>query len=85
MRGPGLGTKLELVDAQKGTMLDIFARCLKKEIAQVCTLFKQRASFKEELTANTILVVMYRSIDSLRKHSGYIAMQQSVTRQQITS
>jgi hypothetical protein len=28
---------------------------------------------------------MYRSIDSLRKHSGYIAMQQSVTRQQITS
>jgi hypothetical protein len=38
--GPRLGTKPESVDAQKGTMLDIFARCLKKEIAQVCTLLK---------------------------------------------
>jgi hypothetical protein len=36
--GPKLGTKPESVDAQKGTMLDIFARCLKKKIAQVCTL-----------------------------------------------
>jgi hypothetical protein len=33
--GPKLGTKPEPVDAQKGTMLDIFARCLKKKIAQV--------------------------------------------------
>ncbi len=31
--GPILGEKLEPVDAQKGTMLDIFARCLKKKIA----------------------------------------------------
>jgi hypothetical protein len=38
--GPRLGTKPESVDAQKGTMLDIFARCLKKKIAQVCTLLK---------------------------------------------
>jgi hypothetical protein len=38
--GPKLGTKPESVDAQKGTMLDIFARCLKKKIAQVCTLLK---------------------------------------------
>jgi hypothetical protein len=38
--GPKLGTKLESVDAQKGTMLDIFARCLKKKIAHVCTLLK---------------------------------------------
>jgi hypothetical protein len=35
---PQLGKKKESVDAQKGTMLDIFARCLKKEMAQVCTL-----------------------------------------------
>jgi hypothetical protein len=40
MRGPRLGTKPESVDAQKGTMMDIFTSCLKKEIAQVCTLFK---------------------------------------------
>ncbi len=38
--GPRLGTKPESVDAQKGTMLDIFARCLKKKIAQVLTLLK---------------------------------------------
>jgi hypothetical protein len=35
-----MGTKPEPVDAQKGTMLDIFARCLKKNIAQVYTLLK---------------------------------------------
>jgi hypothetical protein len=31
-------TEPEPVDAQKGTMKDIFARCPKKNIAQVCTL-----------------------------------------------
>ncbi len=36
------------VDAQKGTMLDIFVRCPKKKIAQVCTLLKQCVSVKEE-------------------------------------
>jgi hypothetical protein len=30
----------EPVDAEKGTMLDIFARYLKKKVAQVCTLLK---------------------------------------------
>ncbi len=30
-----MGTKQESVDAHKGTMLDIFARCLEKKIAQV--------------------------------------------------
>jgi hypothetical protein len=35
-----MGTEPESVDAQKGTMKDIFARCLKKNIAQVCTLPK---------------------------------------------
>jgi hypothetical protein len=38
--GPRLGTKLESVDAQKGTMLDVLARFLEKKIAQVCTLLK---------------------------------------------
>jgi hypothetical protein len=38
--GPRLGTKPESVDAQMGTMLDIFARGLKKKIAQVCTLLR---------------------------------------------
>jgi hypothetical protein len=38
--GPRLGTKPESVDAQKGTMLNIFARCLKRKIAQVPTLLK---------------------------------------------
>jgi hypothetical protein len=37
---PRMGTKPESFDAQKGTMLDIFARCLRKKIALVCTLLK---------------------------------------------
>jgi hypothetical protein len=53
-RAPPMGTELESVDAQKGTMKDLLARCLKKNIAQVCTLFKLCASCKEkfQLTAN---------------------------------
>ncbi len=31
--GPKLGTKPEPIDAQKGSMMDVFARCLKKKIA----------------------------------------------------
>jgi hypothetical protein len=51
-----MGTKPESVGAQKGTMKDIFARCLKKNIAQVCTLLKPCAHCKEEfqLIANLI-------------------------------
>ncbi len=37
-RAPQMGTKPEPVGAQKGTMKDIFSRCLKKNIAQVCIL-----------------------------------------------
>ncbi len=53
-RAPQMGTELESVDAQKWTMKDIFARCLKKNIAQLCTLLKLCAHCKEEfqLTAN---------------------------------
>jgi hypothetical protein len=49
-----MGTEPEPVDAQKGNMKDIFTRCLKKNIAQVCTLLKLYAKCKEEfqLTAN---------------------------------
>jgi hypothetical protein len=43
-----MGTELEAVDAQKGTMKDIFARCLKKNIAQVCTLTKSSAYCKKK-------------------------------------
>ncbi len=32
-----MGTKTESVHAQKGTMQDVIARCLKKTEAQVCT------------------------------------------------
>ncbi len=51
---PQMGTEPEPVDPQKGTMKDIFARCLKKNIAQVCTLLKLCENCKEEfqLTAN---------------------------------
>jgi hypothetical protein len=53
-RAPQIGTKLEPVDAKKGTMPDTFARCLKKKIAQVYTLLKLFAGCKEklQLTAN---------------------------------
>jgi hypothetical protein len=56
MRAPQMGTEPESVDAQKGTMKDIFARCLKKNMAQVCTLSKLCAYRKEEfqLIANLI-------------------------------
>jgi hypothetical protein len=43
-----MGTEPESVDAQKGTMKDVFARCLKKNIAQVCALAKSCAYRKEE-------------------------------------
>jgi hypothetical protein len=43
-----MGTEPESVDAQKGTMKDVLARCLKKNIAQVCTLLKSCAHCKEE-------------------------------------
>jgi hypothetical protein len=46
--GPQMGTEPESVDAQKGTMKDVLARCLKKNIAQVCTLLISCAHCKEE-------------------------------------
>ncbi len=51
-----MGTEPESVDAQKETMKDIFARCLEKNIAQVCILLKSCAHRKEgfQLIANLI-------------------------------
>jgi hypothetical protein len=46
--GPKLGAKPESVDAHKVTMLDIFAMCLEKKIAQVHTLIKQCTVLQEE-------------------------------------
>jgi hypothetical protein len=46
-RAPQIGTEPESVDAQKWTMKDIFARGL-KNIAQICTLLKSCAHYKEE-------------------------------------
>jgi hypothetical protein len=54
-RAPQMGTEPEPVDAQKGTMKDIFVRCLKKNIAQVCTLLKLCAKCKEEFQLTTNL------------------------------
>ncbi len=45
---PQMGTEPESVDAQKGTMKDVFVRCLKKNLAQVCMLLKTRAYHKEK-------------------------------------
>ncbi len=55
-RAPQMATEPESVDAQKGTMKYIFARCLKKNVAQVCTLLKSCTFRKEEfqLIANLI-------------------------------
>jgi hypothetical protein len=52
-----MGTKPESVDAQKGTMQDIFARCLKKNIAQVCTLFDHVLTVKRNLNLLYIAII----------------------------
>jgi hypothetical protein len=72
-----MGTEPEPVDAQKGTMKDIFTRCLKKNIAQVCTLLKLCANCKEEfqLTANptvSIAMSIAGELTSQKNHSGYV-------------
>ncbi len=83
-RGPGLGTEPESVDAQKGTMLDVFARCLKKEIAQVRTLPSNVQNQWEAHSQNH--PYCYASINwRISKHSGYIVMQQPVTEPQMAS
>ncbi len=48
-----MGTEPESVDAQKGTMQDIFMRCLKKNIAQACTLLSQVLIVKRNLNLLT--------------------------------
>ncbi len=65
-RAPQMGTEPGPVDAQKGTMKDIFARCLKKNIAQVCTLLRSCAYCKEEfqLTINLTSIIAEKKLTS---------------------
>jgi hypothetical protein len=65
---PQMGTKLESVDAQKGTMKDIYSRCLKKNKAQVCTMLKSRAHLKEEFQP----YCKYCWKTNIQNHSGYV-------------
>jgi hypothetical protein len=62
-----MGTEPEPVDAQKGTMKDILARCLKKNIAQVCTLPKLCAHCKEEFQLNANLAASIAEIINILK------------------
>ncbi len=55
-RAPQMGTEPESVDAQKGTMKDIFARYLKKNKAQVCILLKSCAYVKRNFNLMPTLV-----------------------------
>jgi hypothetical protein len=40
MRAPDWGQSQSQLMLKRGTMLDVFARCPKKKIAQACTLLK---------------------------------------------
>jgi hypothetical protein len=67
-----MGTEPESVDAQKGTMKDIFAGCLKKKEAQVCTLLKSCAFRKEEFQPYCQPCCKYRWKTNIQDHSGYV-------------
>ncbi len=62
-RGFGRGPIGESVDAQKGTMLDIFERCLKKEITKYvhCQVV---SSMREELLTNITFTIAYQWVTS---------------------
>jgi hypothetical protein len=72
-RAPQMGTEPESVDAQKGTMMDIFAKCLKKNIAQVCTLPKSCAHCKEEFQLLANLIASIAGELTSKDHSSYVA------------
>jgi hypothetical protein len=69
-RAPQMGTEPESVDAQKGTMKDIFARCLKKNEAQVCTLLKLCVYRKKEFQLYCQPYCKYRWKTNIQDHSG---------------
>ncbi len=54
-----MGTEPESVDAQKGTMKDISARCLKKNEAQVCTL-----------PAQNVCIIIKRNLNLIASTAG---------------
>ena len=72
-QAPQMGTEPESVDAQKGTMMDIFAKCLKKNIAQVCTLPKSCAHCKEEFQLLANLIASIAGELTSKDHSSYVA------------
>jgi hypothetical protein len=51
-----MGTEPEFVDAQKEAMKGVFARCLKNNIAQVCTLLKLFTHYEEEFNYCQLLL-----------------------------
>ncbi len=71
-RAPQMGTKLEPVDAQNGTMQDIFASCLKKNIAQVCTLVIHVLVVNRSFNLLPILCKYCWKNQHPRNHSGYV-------------
>jgi hypothetical protein len=71
-RAPQMGTEPEPVDAQKGTMQDIFVRCLKKNIAQVCTLLIHVLVIKRNFNLLPILCKYCWKNQHPRNHSGYV-------------
>ncbi len=68
-RASKMGTEPESVDAQKGTMKDIFARCL---VAQVCTFLILCAYRKEEFQLYCQPYGKYRWKTNIQNHSGYV-------------
>jgi hypothetical protein len=65
MRAPQKGTELKPVDAQKRTMQDLFARCLKKNTAEVCTLLNSVLIVKRNFNLLPILLqVLLRKLTS---------------------
>jgi hypothetical protein len=68
-----MGTEPESVDAQKRTMKDIFTRCLKKKIAQVCTLPKSYAHCKEEFQLIVNFIASIAEKLTSKDHGSYVA------------
>jgi hypothetical protein len=73
LRGPQMGLETESVDAQKGTKLDIIARCHKTNIAQVCTLFDHVLIVQRNLNSLTTYYKHRWEINSLQSCNSYTA------------
>ncbi len=67
-----MGTEPEPVNAQKGSMQDIFARCLKKNIAQVCTLLIHVLGIKRNSTYCQSYASIAEKNQHPRNYGGYV-------------